>query len=187
MLRYSTGPIVHVAVNRPDVAPNQIKRPQFRGPLSPQDYNAAKESTMRNQQRFKYAFMMTYMRDSNYQMFVVSCLSRWWFILKLIEADWAKYGGPGPSDTVAVIVSGTEGGSAETKHPGGSTKAYIPKMINLLARTAPFKVQVFPEDSQLYADNLWVPGARPKLVNVLLFHGLFPQLKQDLLCQEWFS
>lgn len=150
---------MHVAVNRPDVAPGGIKRPQFRGPLSPRDYTTAKQKAAQTQQRFTYGFLMTYMRDSNYQMFVVSCLSRWWFMLKLIEADWAKYGGPGPSDTVAIIVSGTEGGSAEAVHPGGSTKAYIPKMINLLARTAPFKVQVVPENSEIYADNLWVPGA----------------------------
>jgi hypothetical protein len=60
-------------------------------------------------------------------------LSRWWFMLQLVQSGWSNQGGPGPGDTVAVIVSGTEGGSAETNHPGGSTKAYIPKMINLLA------------------------------------------------------
>jgi hypothetical protein len=48
--------------------------------------------------------------------------------------------------TQSVIVSGTEGGSAETNHPGGSTKAYIPKMINLLARTLPFKIEVVCEN-----------------------------------------
>ena len=85
-------------------------------------------------------------------------LSRWWFMLQLVQSGWSDQGGPGPSDTVAVIVSGTEGGSAETNHPGGSTKAYIPKMINLLARTLPFKIEVVPEDSEIYSDNLWVPG-----------------------------
>ena len=54
-------------------------------------------------------------------------LSRWWFMLQLVQSGWPNQGGPGPGDTVAVIVSGTEGGSAETNHPGGSTKAYIPK------------------------------------------------------------
>jgi hypothetical protein len=72
-------------------------------------------------------------------------LSRWWFMLQLVQSGWSNQGGPGPGDTVAVIVSGTEGGSAETNHPGGSTKAYIPKMINLLARTLPFKIEVVCE------------------------------------------
>lgn len=80
--------------------------------------------------------------------------------MELIEADWVKYGGPGPFDTVAVIVSGTEGGSAEVNHPGGSSKAYIHKIISLLARTAPFQVRVVPQDNVIYTDNLWVPGAR---------------------------
>ena len=73
-------------------------------------------------------------------------LSRWWFMLQLVQSGWSNQGGPGPGDTVAVIVSGTEGGSAETNHPGGSTKAYIPKMINLLARTLPFKIEVVCEN-----------------------------------------
>lgn len=167
---YTIGPVVHVAVNRPDTAPGKIKqRTQFRRPLSPRDYTAGKEKAVQTQQRYRYGFLMTYMRDSNYQMFVVDCLSRWWFMLKLIEADWSKYGGPGPSDTVAIIVSGREGGSTEPNHPSGSSKRYIPKMINLLARTAPFKVQVVPEDSEIYLDNLWVPGAPEANIQILCF------------------
>ena len=44
-------------------------------------------------------------------------LSRWWFMLQLVQSGWSNQGGPGPGDTVAVIVSGTEGGSAETIQP----------------------------------------------------------------------
>ncbi len=106
---------------------------------------------------YKYAFMMKYERDSNYQMFVVACLSRWWFMLKLVEADWAKYGGPGPSDTVAVIVSGTADG-AKRSHQGGSSKRYVRKMIKLLAKTVPFNVDVVENDGEIFAQNLWIPG-----------------------------
>lgn len=161
---------MHVAVNRPDLTPNKIKRPTtFRAPLAPRDYNQAKLRVKQTHQRFKYAFLLTYTRDSNYQMFVVSCLSRWWFMLQLVEADWSQYGGPGPSDTVAIIVSGAEGGSAEAKHRGGSTKDYIPNTIRLLAMSLPFQVEVVPEDSEIYADNLWVPGVSEAAVAAKLF------------------
>ena len=63
---------MHVAVNRPDVPPGEIQRPNFRSPLSPKNYNQAKVQVVQTKRRFKYAFLMTYMRDSNYQMFVVS-------------------------------------------------------------------------------------------------------------------
>lgn len=133
--------------------------------------------------RFKYAFMLTYERDSNYQMFVVSCLSRWWFMLKLIEADWVKYGGPGPSDTVAVIVAGTAVGAKQTHH-GGSSKGYIRKMIHLLAKTAPFNVEVVPEDTEIFAQNLWIPGVS-KPVIVRPSFRLRLEILRGVLCQEW--
>jgi len=68
----AAGPVVHVAVNRPDVPLGAIKRAKFRSPLSPKNYNQAKVQVVQTKRRFKYAFLMTYMRDSNYQMFVVS-------------------------------------------------------------------------------------------------------------------
>ena len=150
------GPMIHVSVNRPDKKPgSQGNRANFRPSVSPDDYRTI---TTRSAKHFKYGFMMTYVRDSNYQMFVVVDLSRWWHMLQLAATDWPAHGGPGPDDTVAIVVSGTQGGSHEAKHPGGSSKAYIGNMIRLLARSLPFKIEVQPEDSALYFDNLWVPG-----------------------------
>jgi len=118
------GVAVHVSADRPDKAPEkQGHRGKFRVRMSPRDYIKFK-STARH---FKYGFMMTYVRDSNYQMFVVVDLTRWWYLLKLVEARWSSHGGPGSDDTVAIVVSGTDGGSAEKNHsgPGGSSKTYI--------------------------------------------------------------
>ena len=148
-----SGPMLHVSANRPDVAPGkQGKRNQFRLPTSPKEYSeiAAAPST----RRFKYGFIMTYFRDSNYQMFVVklavspahllgACcqpsranlrliaalqvvdLSRLWFLLKLVEASWTIPAG----ETLAIVVSGTQGGSAEKKHPGVSHFPLLYKSI----------------------------------------------------------
>ena len=41
------------------------------------------------------------------KMFVVVDLSRYWFVLKLMEASWSIPAGA----TVAIVVSGTQGGS----------------------------------------------------------------------------
>ena len=151
-----SGPVVHVSVNRPDTAPGGIKRPKFRLPMSPSEYNTAAAS--RTVRHFKWGITLTYARDSNYQMFVVVCLSRWWYVLQLAQSDWGVHGGPGPQDTVAIVVSGSQGGSSEARHPGGSSKAYIGNMVRLLAASLPFKVEVVPEDSTLYFDSLWLPG-----------------------------
>lgn len=149
-----TGPMLHVSANRPDKSiGDQGNRNKFRLPTSPQDYTniAAAPST----RRFKYGFIMTYVRDSNYQMFVVNLvispahmlcawsklaarskvaavdlivtalqvvdLSRYWFLLKLVEASWTIPAG----ETLAIVVSGSEGGSAELKHPGVSHTHFI--------------------------------------------------------------
>ena len=64
------GPMVHVSANRPDkTIGEQGNRNRFRLPASPKEYSdiAAAPGT----RRFKYGFIMTYFRDSNYQMFVV--------------------------------------------------------------------------------------------------------------------
>ena len=71
-------------------------------------------------------------------------------MLKLVEASWSSYGGPGEHDTVAVIVSGKQGGSAEQSRVGKKKRhrstemAYVANIIRLLAKTLPFKVCVAP-------------------------------------------
>ena len=65
---------------------------------------------------------------------------------------------PGPDDTVAVVVSGLQGGSGQKEHPNGSSKDFIRNTVALLAAALPFKVEVVPQDSELFFDHLWLPG-----------------------------
>jgi hypothetical protein len=71
------GPVVHPSVYRPDLQPqNHVQiRDRLRMPLSPKKYalGMAKQA-----QHYKFGFLATYPRDTNYQMFVVVCASRWW-------------------------------------------------------------------------------------------------------------
>ena len=65
---------------------------------------------------------------------------------------------PSRQDTVAVVVSGTDGGSGEKQHPGGSSLAFVANSIALLTSSLPFKVEVVAQDSPIFFDHLWLPG-----------------------------
>ena len=148
------GPAVHVSTNRPDLPPGrQNKRESFRRPLSPRSYKTLSATA----RRYRFGFLMTYSRDSNYQMFVVVALSRWWYLMQ-VGAQPPGGAVPGPDDTVAVVVSGLQGGSGQKEHPNGSSKDFIRNTVALLAAALPFKVEVVPQDSELFFDHLWLPG-----------------------------
>ena len=121
---------------------------RFRLPILPAQYVAESVSPPK---RYKHGYMMTYERGSNYQMFVVVNLSRYWFLIKMIGA---KYNIP-RGETLAIVVSVRE---TLSLHQDAAI-SFIENMITLLARTLPFKVEVVPEDSAIYFDELWVPGA----------------------------
>lgn len=54
----------------------QWKRDRFRKPITAAEYN--QKSLAGTTPHFSIGFLFTYVRDSNYQMYLVVQLSRWW-------------------------------------------------------------------------------------------------------------
>lgn len=63
-------------------------RDKLRHPVSLAHYRAAATGGEKSVRLFRRGFMMNAHRDTNYQMFVVDSLSRWWYLLKLLKAGW---------------------------------------------------------------------------------------------------
>ena len=75
------GPVVHASVNRGDLPlehTSHTARKNFRLAMSSDKYASDTNSATSTRQHFKFGFMMTYVRDTNYQMYMVDCVSRWW-------------------------------------------------------------------------------------------------------------
>ena len=106
---------------RPDQDPvlcskNACKnRGSLRKAVTQAHYRAAATGGEKSVKLYRRGFVMNYHRDTNYQMFVVVSLTRWWYMLKLLEAGWPtqqdKSDGAGGVGTVTVVLSGTHGGS----------------------------------------------------------------------------
>ena len=163
------GPMLHASTQRPDQTPSDITRKAHALQwltVTPADHNHMLDEISSTQQQpdgsaaaassaptalqvtgnlgrhFRWGFDMRYSRSSNYQMFMVVCLSRWWYLMRLVEAHKRLLEGdaqlqgqfPGPNDTVAVFVTAE---TAETAATGGGSavndKDYVINTIRLLS------------------------------------------------------
>jgi hypothetical protein len=163
------GPMLHASTQRPDQTPSDITRKAHALQwltVTPADHNHMLDEISSTQQQpdgsaaaassdptalqvtgnlgrhFRWGFDMRYSRSSNYQMFMVVCLSRWWYLMRLVEAHKRLLEGdaqlqgqfPGPNDTVAVFVTAETAETAATR--GGSAvnaKDYVINTIRLLS------------------------------------------------------
>jgi hypothetical protein len=46
--------------------------------MSSDKYASEAKSATSSGRYFEFGFMMTYVRDTNYQMYMIDCVSRWW-------------------------------------------------------------------------------------------------------------
>ena len=148
-----SGSVVHEATLRPDLMQSRQfpgSRSRLRKSITPSEYRhaasaAQRQGSAKGVRRFSYGFQMTYMRDGNYQMFVVVCLSRLWYLQQLAAAaselgDTAS-GMPGKNDTMVIVVSGHQGGAIDPSRAAHyDPPAYVRNMIELVTASMPFKV-----------------------------------------------
>lgn len=137
-------------------------------------YRAAATGGEKTVKFYRRGFVMTYHRDTNYQMFVVASLTRWWYMLKLLEAGWPTKqdmsDGAGGLGTITVVISGKQGGSRQQYEGRPRAAPYIAEMFHLLAKrwnedvavAGPHslrpRIELVTQDGPMFFEELWVPG-----------------------------
>ena len=168
------GQVIPAGLNRPDrPAHLQWNRAKFRLPASATEYTSAaglggahaSSTHASSARRFSRGFVFSYPRDSNYQMYMAVQLSRWWFFNALMDAGWLGRTGDG---SLAIVLSGSAGGSGEIYHPGGgnSSKLFIAETAGLMLADAAENlgvsslkgVELVLQNGPLFFDELWIPG-----------------------------
>jgi hypothetical protein len=162
---------------RPDQDPDLYRknagknRGGLRKPVSQAHYRAAATGGEKSVKMYRRGFVMNYHRDTNYQMFVVSSLTRWWYMLKLLEAGWpTQQDAADGTGTITVVLSGTSGGSLQQYEGKPRAAPYIPEMLQLLTKrwndevaaagagTLRPRLELVAQDGPLFFEELWVPG-----------------------------
>ncbi len=164
---------------RPDQDPELYRgnagknRGRLRKTVSQAHYRAAATGGEKTVKLYRRGFVFNYHRDTNYQMFVVSALTRWWYMLKLLEAGWPmkqdSADGVDGVGTITVVISGKNGGSLGQYEGAPRTAPYIPEMLQLLtarwndefaARPNSLRprIELVPQDGPMFFEELWVPG-----------------------------
>ena len=160
---------------RPDQDPDLYVRNAGKGrgplkkPVSQAHYRAAATGGEKSVKMYRRGFVMNYHRDTNYQMFVVTSLTRWWYMLKLLESGWPTQqdasDGVNGVGIITIVLSGKKGGSLQQYEGKPRAAPYIPEMLQLLAKRW--------NDETVALEGNQVGSLRPKIELVLQDEPLF--------------